>query len=147
MDAGQVELTNWLNKSEGYKLVITEALDGKNKKVHSLAASKISILDPQTLHDNIVKNKYVVPRPDLEKAVIQPGTQDGSKLIPRIDKFVLFTCDRLCYLKAKLLKVPAVYVNATMNQIRVFQGISKPKEEIFVETVRALHKFFYDDTD
>jgi len=146
MDAGQVEVTHWLNRNIGkYSLVITEALDSKSKKVHSLCAAKSKILDPKTLHDMIIKKEMKIAREDIEKAIIDPGTPNSSKLIPRLDKFVLFTCDRLCYLKAKLMKVPSVYVNATLNQIRVFQGITKSRDEIFVETVRSLYRFFYEE--
>jgi hypothetical protein len=148
MDAGQVEMTNWLNRNVGkYTLIVTEAQGSKSNALHSLSKSKAKILDPRTLQDIIINNKILPQHEDIDKAVIEPGKHNSNKIIPRLDKFVLFTCDRLCYLKAKLMKVPAVYVNAAMNQIRVFQGITKSKDEIFVEAVRSLSRFFYDDND
>ena len=145
MDAGQVDLIYWLNKNmNDYKLLITEACNNDGKPMHGLCKD---IMDPRTLQSIMNNTPLQIDANNIKKSIIEVNNYDNNKVIPRIDRFMLITCDRLCYLKAKFLRVPAIYI--ADKKAKLFRGDTKTKAEILQEVMENaknfMNKFLTDD--
>ena len=148
MDAGQVLLIEWLkNNQDKYDLLVNEARDYNKKVIHSITVKKKHITSSKTLI-KLLKKVPINTTNDIQIKTVQNSISggDNSVLPKKPDDYVLFTCDRLCYLKAKLCKVSAVFVNTSLNKIKVFKGqLSTPTpptppfvkghKEIFIDKV------------
>jgi len=143
MDSGQVELVNYLNTNRGkYGIFVHTGMDGngkatfaQNKSLNILSTEFVqSLIDGQRSPTDIPK-KLALEQEYISRAytAIPEGNTTPLAMIPRIDKYVLYTCDRLCYLKAKLMNVPAVYF--FQDKLKVYKGVSKTNAEIFAETL------------
>lgn len=131
MDASLVMTAKYLNNGQKkYKLFVkrTTGFQGK-KPTHSLSLP---------IDYNSVIKMLRNPTETLEKqnaahvpiAVTKMLTQQDS-LIPKIDKAVLITCDNLCYLRAKLEKVPAVLFVSGMAKI--YKGGDVKVEDVIAD--------------
>lgn len=147
MDAGQVELVHWLNHNREYNLFVNTAYDdrggisfaqGKIKGLLTTAYLQDILRHPEKLKESALDPSS---RDYLTKGFIHVGEDNPGAVIPKIDKYALVTCDRLCYLKAKLMNVPAIYVAG--NIMKVFQVETVEPKEMYERKVGYYHDKLY----
>ena len=147
MDAGQVELIYELNRSiasvvtdDKYQFIVNCIRNENGNVIFNSDYIKeivsveglIKILKNPNHLDNKKTTDYVT------KGFID-GNNMLEKVIPHpLKKFVLFTGDRLCYLKAKLMNVPSVLV--TRAGYKVFAGKTRTPDEIIQEFTNKILK-------
>lgn len=132
MDAGQVEILNYLNKNKNnYSLIINNSNNNQGKP--SLTINLIKNLNSVDSLKKILKGVEFLSKNDdlniLKNIYVPIGDIYNSEAyIKNINKYVLFTCDRLCYLKAKIMNIPAIYTNR--KTLKFYKGISLTSNEM-----------------
>ncbi len=132
MDAGQVEILNYLNKNKNkYSLIINNSNNNQGKP--SLVINSLKSLNSIESLKKILKGLDFLSKNDdlnILKNVFVPigDVYNSDAYIKNINKYVLFTCDRLCYLKAKIMNIPAVYTNR--KTFKFYKGISLTSNEM-----------------
>ena len=161
MDAGMVEIANYLNDDKQEKHLFLHTAYDENRKpclMHGESHKLLTVEGLKNILLNVDQDDQSESYPYLEKSKVDlpfmnGGTKEENenenpnkdKLLPLSQdcKFVIFTCDRLCYLKAKIMETPAIYIS---NKLKVYKGKENP-EQLYENIKTKYGKYFVDNFD